>query len=252
MGNLNTEETILEFSLKRWSAWLPGQSELNSQNWPVGRNLALETTSPDLGFLPHLQRRRLTPLARAAIAVAWDCWRTGEQIPTIFSSTHGETDHCFNILGALAENQDVSPTQFTFSVHSGIAAMFSILTHNKAPYIAMAPGKDYHSHALLEAYTMMVSQGSDVLVVFYDQPVPEVYRPTTASPTTLTALALRLTRSDFGSKHHCLSLTKTSSDEGENDGKSLEKLARKICRGDSIIVDGQYRWNLYAKLSRQL
>jgi len=241
----NSKHNSLKFTLKRWSAWLPGQSELESQGWPAGRNLASTSTSPDLSFLPQLQRRRLTPLARAAIAVAWDCWQNGDQLPTIFSSTHGETGHCFNILTTLADHLDVSPTQFTFSVHSGIAAMFSILTGNKAPYIAMAPGNDNHSNALLEAYTLMMSQAGDVLVVFYDQPVPKVYRAKTPSPTKLTALALRLGLAESASNHHQLWLTKTPhTQQPKTDGHSLENMISKICVGETVINTDQYCWTV--------
>ena len=193
MGHIIQCATKLTFAIKRWSAWLPDQSILSyKQGWPNGRNLANRSSTPDLSFLPLIQRRRLTPLARAAIVVAWDCWQSGDQLPTIFCSTHGETSHCFDILSVMADNQDVSPTKFTLSVHSGIAAMFSILTNNHAAYIAMAPSADIHSNALLEAYGLICEHNNEVLVVFYDQPIPKIYRPTTASPSIISALALRL------------------------------------------------------------
>ncbi len=240
----------LSFELKRWSAWLPEQSsDACSNYWPNGRNLALTSSTPDLSFLTQMQRRRLTPLARAAIATAWDCWQTDEQLPTIFCSTHGETDHCFNILNMLAQNQDISPTQFTLSVHSGIAAMFSILTNNHAPYIAMASPDANQTNALLEAHGLLTDSENEVLVVFYDQPIPEVYQSSTPTPLRLTALALRLGQLKSVSCNDHLSVVRSPSEGvgktgNEACGQSLENLIQKICKGQTSIKLGEFCWNL--------
>jgi hypothetical protein len=240
---INPCVTKLTFAVKRWSAWLPNQPIDDSrQTWSNGRNLALESTTPDLSFLPLMQRRRLTPLARAAVAVAWDCWQPGNQIPTIFCSTHGETTSCFNILSVLADNQDVSPTQFTLSVHSGVAAVFSILTKNQAAYIAMAPGEDNHTNALLEAYGLICEQNSEVLVVFYDQPIPEIYQPSTISPSTLSALAFRLTKPDHQPSECLLNIAPSQININHDDGKSLEKIIGAICNGQTVIETRQWCW----------
>ncbi len=243
MGHINHSIFELSFAIKRWSAWLPNQSVVtNNGAWPNGRNLALEMTTPDLSFLPLMQRRRLTPLARAAVAVAWDCWQPGAQIPTIFCSTHGETTSCFNILSVLANNQDVSPTQFTLSVHSGVAAVFSILTNNQAATIAMAPSTNNHTNALLEAYALICDQSTDILVVFYDQPIPEIFRATTNSPSTLSALAMRLGKPKCQSGEHLLNVIPSQIKQTHDDGKSLETIINGICNGQTQIEDGQWRW----------
>jgi hypothetical protein len=243
MGVINQTTTELTFAIKRWSAWLPDQPiDDSTQAWPNGHNLALELSTPDLSFLPLMQRRRLTPLAKSAVAVAWDCWQVGDQIPTIFCSTHGETTNCFNILSVLADNQDVSPTQFTLSVHSGIAAVFSILTNNQAAYTAMAPGADIHTNALLEAYGLICEQNSEVLVVFYDQSIPEIYLPTTPSPSTLSALAFRLKKSDQQPGECLLNIAPSQINQNHNDGKSLETIISAICNGQAMIETAQWCW----------
>ncbi len=243
MEHINHTATELTFTIKRWSAWLPDQSVLSyKQGWPNGRNLATSSSTPNLGFLPLIQRRRLTPLARAAIAVAWDCWQPGDQLPTIFCSTHGETSHCFDILSVMADNQEVSPTQFTLSVHSGIAAMFSILTDNHAAYIVMAPGADIHSNALLEAYGLICEHNSEVLIVFYDQPIPEIYRPKTPSPSMVSALALRLTKPDQLSDDSLFTIVPSQIKQNHNDGKSLERIITAICKGQATIETEHWYW----------
>ncbi len=245
MGRIIQTVPELIFAIKRWSAWLPDQPIDDSrQGWKNGRNLTIESTTPNLSFLSLMQRRRLTPMARAAIAVAWDCWQPGDQIPTIFCSTHGETTSCFNILSVLADNQEVSPTQFTLSVHSGIAAVFSILTNNQSAYIAMAPGADNHTNALLEAYGLIYEQSSEILVVFYDQPIPDIYRPTTISPSTISALALRLTIPDLQSGACLLNIAPSQIKQNHHDGRSLEKIISAICNGQPIIETQQWCWKI--------
>ncbi|MEE9412030.1 MAG: beta-ketoacyl synthase chain length factor [Methylococcales bacterium] len=243
MEHINPCVTERTFAIKRWSAWLPEQSiDDSKQAWSNARNLALESTTPDLSFLPLMQRRRLTPLARAAVAVAWNCWQPGDQIPTIFCSTHGETTRCFNILSVLADNQDVSPTQFTLSVHSGVAAVFSILTENQTAYIAMAPSEDNHTNALLEAYGLICEQNSEILVVFYDQPIPDIYRSTTASPSIISVLALRLKKPDQQPGECLLNIAPSQNNKKQNDAKSLEKIISAICNGETTIETEQWRW----------
>jgi hypothetical protein len=194
-----------------------------------------------------MQRRRLTPLARAAVAVAWDCWKSGDQIPTIFCSVHGETTHCFNILSVLADHQDVSPTQFALSVHSGVSAVFSILTENKATTIAIAPGANDYGCALLGAYGLICAQDSEVLVVFYDQPIPAIYRATTESPSTVSALAMRLGKPQLQCGEQLLNVTSLSTKKMCGDGESLETMIRAICDGKIQVEAGQWCWQTTMK-----
>ncbi|HFD11499.1 MAG TPA: hypothetical protein ENJ32_03360 [Crenotrichaceae bacterium] len=250
MASLKNRKDQLLFQLKRWSAWLPDQPEKPvSSAWPNGHNLTASSETPDLGFLPQIQRRRLTPLARAAIAVAWDCCPSGHQIPTIFCSTHGETSVCFNLLEQIAARQDVSPTQFTLSVHSGIAAMFSILTNNHAPYVVIATNPENLTNALLEAYSF-ITETSEVLVVFYDQAIPEIYHPTTPTPSRLSALALYLDKPDPRASD-TLSIHPSSHHLNKNDdvnAKLLENLIESICNGDLVIHTGRFCWKLDSHL----
>ncbi len=245
MGGINPTSENPTFALKRWSAWFPDNTEKSvSESWQNGRNLALKQLTPDISFLPQLQRRRLTPLARAAIAVAWDCWNSNDQRPTIFCSTHGETSHCFNILEILADSQDVSPTQFTLSVHSGIAAMFSIFTANNAPYIAMASGNENLSYAMLEAHGLLIEEYREILVVFYDQAIPEVYHSTTPTPSRLTALALLLGRAGSSDDNNILSISHSSNLSINDNGRSLENLIAQICSGNAFIETGSFCWTI--------
>ncbi|MCH9698974.1 MAG: beta-ketoacyl synthase chain length factor [Gammaproteobacteria bacterium] len=247
----------LRFALKRWSAWYPDLQYFNSQQaqqlsgWPNGRNLASLTDSahpsPNLDFLPIMQRRRLTHLARAALAVAFDCWDTHEQTPIVFCSTHGETSHCFAILEQLADNRDVSPTQFALSVHSGIASMFSIYTGNHAPCQVLAVGDENHSTALYEAMTLLDNEYPQILIVLYDQPIPETYQSTTVSPSIISALALKLGKADSNMTLPILTINHGDQSEAIYNGKSLQRLIQNICSGHYDFTSGQHYWRLRSR-----
>ncbi|MBX8507297.1 beta-ketoacyl synthase chain length factor, partial [Pseudomonas lijiangensis] len=64
---------MITFNIAQWRAWAPGLTSVDDwQQW--SRNPTLLQSSdaaPDVSFLPAMQRRRLSRMARMAFTVGW-------------------------------------------------------------------------------------------------------------------------------------------------------------------------------------
>ena len=109
-------------------------------------------TKPDVSFIPPLERRRLTGVERAALAVAWQVRPEGE-VPVVFASRWGEIGVTVKLMTQFHADREMSPAGFSASVHNAAPGAFSLLTHNHAPYTAIAARERSLEAGLLEALT---------------------------------------------------------------------------------------------------
>ncbi len=130
---------------------------------------------PDEAKLPAPLRRRVTPLGRRTLAAAL-ALQPGADTRFIFSSRHGEYSRTASMLRSLAELGSVSPADFSLSVHHALAGLLSIATGSRKGHTALAAGDDTFGYGLIEA-SMCLAENPDepVLVVHYDEPLPEIY-----------------------------------------------------------------------------
>jgi hypothetical protein len=186
----------LFFNLKGWRAWAPDRETLDAwQGW-AGRSVASTANSeawPEPAVIPMMLRRRAGNLGQRAIATALSCGAAEDRY--IFASRHGEMTRTVGVLGELAENAALSPTEFSMSVHHALAGLLSIHTGNRQGHTAVAAGADTFACGLLDALTIIATDpGASVLLVFYDAPLPDAYGEI-ETPGDLAAplvLALRL------------------------------------------------------------
>ena len=96
--------SVINFNIAQWRAWAPGLD--SADDWyawcraPV--LLPASEASPDVSFLPAMQRRRLSRLARMAFSVGWPLAEGRQDLPLVFISRHGETPRTLDILSDLA------------------------------------------------------------------------------------------------------------------------------------------------------
>jgi hypothetical protein len=224
--------------LARWAAWAPGlESETDWAHWdgepPQGPAV------PDLSWLPPMQRRRLPALARGVFHVARQAGGDDvDRLPTVLASAHGELSRTLGLLNDLAENEPLSPAAFSLSVHNAVSGQLSIALGNRAPASCVALAGDGISTALLEAQCL-AGPGGDALVVIYEAPLPEQYRPYQQSDTFPWALALRLGPGGTGYR-----LSRRAGSGGPaNQGPAL---ARFLAAGDADLTlrgpRSDWRW----------
>ncbi|HSC83412.1 MAG TPA: beta-ketoacyl synthase chain length factor, partial [Pseudomonas sp.] len=167
---------MTHFNIDSWRAWAPGLDSTDDwQAWqqaPV--RLADDGQQPDVSFLPALQRRRLSRLARMAFHVAWPLAEGRGSLPLVFVSRHGETSRNLAILDDLARDEALSPTQFSLSVHNAIIGLWSILRGDTSEMTALAAAGDGLEQALLEAGTLLGEGAPAVLLIVAEESPPEL------------------------------------------------------------------------------
>jgi hypothetical protein len=122
-------------------------------------------------------RRRAGFLGKMALEVAYQCLGKEGDVPTVFSSRHGESSRSVDLLSDLAKSVPLSPTSFGLSVHNAIGGLFSIARRDHASNTALAGGRSSIEHAVIEACGLLAEGEPSVLLVVYDCPLPAVYSP---------------------------------------------------------------------------
>lgn len=183
----------MQFSIEQWRAWAPGlESCADWSAWFAAPRPLTEVDVPPVAFLPAMQRRRLSALARMFLHVAWPLAEGQPDLPLVFVSRHGETPRTLSILQALAGDEPMSPTQFSLSVHNAVIGQWSILRGDGSEMTALAGQADGLEHALLEAASLLQEGAPAVLLVVVEDRPPALYAPYIDDVPCPYALALRL------------------------------------------------------------
>lgn len=168
---------VINFNIAQWRAWAPGLDSVDAwQAW--GRQpvvLQSSDAAPDVSFLPAMQRRRLSRLARMAFSVGWPLADGRENLPLVFVSRHGETPRTYEILSDLATEQPLSPTQFSLSVHNAIIGLWSIMRGETSEMTALAAAGDGLEHGMLEAAALLHEGAPAVLLIITEEQPPAAY-----------------------------------------------------------------------------
>ena len=184
----------MDFTVASYAVWRAGVAA-----GTAATAVADETSAtPNVSFIPPLERRRLTGVERAALAVAWQVRPEGE-VPVVFASRWGEIGVTVKLMTQFHAEREMSPAGFSASVHNAAPGAFSLLTRNHAPYTAIAARERSLEAGLLEA----LAQGA-VVFVFAEEATPAFYAPAFGPLQPACALAVRLEpggpcRADFRS-----------------------------------------------------
>ncbi|MGZ4960454.1 MAG: beta-ketoacyl synthase chain length factor [Methylomonas sp.] len=240
----SSDEIRLSFTLKHWCLWQSTETAANDC-WPGGEVLAFDDGHADVSFMPAIQSRRLSPLAMAACAVAWRCREAEGSMPVVFYSSHGESRYYFEMFDGMAAGEKMSPSRFSLCVHNAIAGLFSVQSQSLLPYVCLAGGSDSSFGSFLEAAGMLM-EVPKVLVVWYEQPLPEAYRSYLAGSDTTWALAMALERTGkAGSQLH---LSRHSAAGRTASESSDDSLVQSILRGQrsgcSQLERSLWQWSL--------
>ncbi len=144
-----------------------------------------------------MQRRRMSRLSKMALSTALDAAADQDIDYSIFSSQHGEIVRTRGILGSISNGAEVSPAAFAQSVHNTSSGLYTILTKSNHPSTSIAAGRNSFASAWLEAAAYL-AQNPDhrVLLVDFDESIPDEYRAYTEAADCDHALALVLVAAD--------------------------------------------------------
>lgn len=191
----------VKFSVDRWAAWAPGlQDHAAWRAWLRAPAPIAHAETPALAEMAPLIRRRVDRLGRVALQAAY--WARGEDSracgTVVFASRQGDIACSLSLLRQLAQGEAMSPTAFSTSVHNAIGALYSIASSHTGPYTAVAAGAETVEAAFTEALGLLADGEPDVLVVYYDEPMPPPYEVFDGTIAFARATAYRLTRAKSG------------------------------------------------------
>lgn len=122
----------LEFRIKKFS-------------YSTGENL-------DLSSIPMNIRRKLSPVGKIAMSTMLDCYgENSDDIKLVYASRYGELERVVKLIKQEHEENEISPTGFSFSVHNSTVGLFSLLKKIYSSYNSIAGGEESFSVGLLDA-----------------------------------------------------------------------------------------------------
>ncbi|XQW84908.1 beta-ketoacyl synthase chain length factor [Thalassotalea piscium] len=134
---------------------------------------------PKIEWVPSMQRRRLSIFAKMALYCAHHaCEKIDVSLPSIFSSRHGDLHKTSMLLEDIAQDEALSPTAFSLSVHNAVSGLFTILTKNQQATNTVVAGKNTMLMAIIDGFARINTDHSDkLLIVHCDQALPDIYLP---------------------------------------------------------------------------
>ena len=143
--------------------------------WANVNHLITGDNGAPVSAMPPMLRRRAGFLGKMALEVAYQCLGRRIDVPTVFTSRHGDAARSVDLLLDLSKGMPLSPTSFGLSVHNATGGLFSIARADHASATAVAAGKSSVEHAVIEACGLLAEGEPAVLLVAYDCPLPTPY-----------------------------------------------------------------------------
>ena len=230
------------FRVCRWAAWAPGletkeawEGWLAEPAWPLP---ASDAVAP-LAEVPAMTRRRIDPLGRAALQVAWMAQGAEPTGPVVFASRWGEIARSVGLLRQLSQGEGLSPTAFSLSVHNASSAVYSITRGDTANYTAISAGPASAAAGVCEALGLLGDGAGRVLVVSVESALPEPYQGFDANPGPLRAWAVLLEAVERG-----LRLQATTAGDEDDAGLPPDLAALRFLTGQQPqLQQGGWRWS---------
>jgi hypothetical protein len=166
----------------KWQAWACSTSSLPDHE---------ETAA--VRMMPPLLRRRAYPLGRAALEVLYAPTLACDGQPIVYCSRHGEMVRSFNLLQALAAEGQVSPQEFSMSVHNAVLGLFLIARKSRTSVVALASENRLALSGMIEALTLIADGAPSVILLFCDAPLPTLFRHFVKNEPNCFAFALEMT-----------------------------------------------------------
>ena len=157
------------------------------KNAVAGRQIDWETFAHDVAGL-----------AAQVLSAGSHRWLIADEdgsVDFVFCSRYGEYNRSYGILTDLANGEPVSAAAFSNSVHNTSVSLLAIEKQDTSRSTAVAGCEATLETAFIEAWSVLNDAlATAVLVVYHDEPLPEIYRdqPTTVFNSAAFAMLLRL------------------------------------------------------------
>lgn len=104
----------------------------------------------DLSAIPMMMRRKLSPVGKIAMSTLLKCYEN-EDVKLVYASRYGELERVVKLIKQEHEENEISPTGFSFSVHNSTIGLFSLMKTIYNSYNSIAAGENSFSSGLLDA-----------------------------------------------------------------------------------------------------
>jgi hypothetical protein len=174
--------------------------------------------------------------SKLAVQVALSLASSHRPDYAIFVSRHGELQRTFQLLGEIFSGAEASPIAFSQSVHNTAAGLFTIAAHSNLPVTSLAACKDSFCQGMLEAYARIKQPtGDKILLVCFDDVVPDIYKPFVADEVFPYAVGLIL---EHGADWKIATSGEAAASLGVRVPQALEFLAHYLNKDREFVVSG--------------
>ncbi|PML49815.1 3-oxoacyl-ACP synthase [Vibrio lentus] len=236
----------MSFNIEKWAANSAGlNSNAEWQTW--SKNLDWpQDGSTEFKAIPPMMRRRMSQQSKLAVQTALTLLKDTSIDYLVFASRHGELHRTATLIQSILEGDDASPMAFSQSVHNTAAGLTTIAVKAPIPLTSIAAGQDTFHNALIEAYLYLHQYPSHrVLVIDFDQPLPELYQEYETQHYADYALGLEITAGN----EYSISRTTTSSSIANSpiaNDRSTTDLPQGLQTLQHILL-GTQRWAITGK-----
>ena len=126
-------------------------------------------------YIPMMQARRMSQATGLACENFLEILHEHQIESAVFLSEHGELERSHKIIEALSSNNNISPTDFSMSVHNVAAGLSTILSKQSIEVSSISAGQDGLAQALYEILVFLESGAKNVLLIAFDGAIPEFY-----------------------------------------------------------------------------
>jgi hypothetical protein len=180
------------FSLLDIEALAPGLDSVASwQQWSLD-GCWPEAVLPATPLIPAMTARRMSHSARLAVQLALQLLERWQPRHLLCVSRHGELSRTFTLLQKLIQQQPLSPTDFSMSVHNTVAGLTTIVGQRPLPASSLAAGVDSFHAGLLEACATLQAVSGPVLLLYFEGALPAFYQPWIRVPEPPHAIGMVL------------------------------------------------------------
>ncbi|QLK62297.1 beta-ketoacyl synthase [Enterobacteriaceae bacterium Kacie_13] len=236
----------MKFSLDilDWRALAPGIDKC--ENWIQWANQpdinAFSGETPKISQIPMMSARRMSIGSRLAVNTGLSLLASHTINAAIFTSRHGELERTGRILHALADEQSISPTDFSMSVHNTAAGWLTIISKDPLPVTSLAAGKDSFQQGLLEAQSMLAGGANRVMLIDFEGEIPPMYDKSVNSEFLPYAVGIILAAGDT---LQCSNVSSPIDNDAVTIPQSLQFLRGYLSSSPSFNVDAdtRHRWH---------
>lgn len=161
---------------------------------PPGEEATAHGLTRGSDAIPAGLRRRMSRFELNTVRCALGLARPDDDETMILASRYGGMETAYGLLQMLVADEVLSPADFSVCVHNAAPALASQIIKNRAGHSAVAADRKTFAAGLTEAAARLADGERSVLLLFAEQPLPEVYAEVEdADDPAQIWLAVRLT-----------------------------------------------------------